>query len=56
MLADSSTYLIIATSTHCSFNTCRSQLSKAANLLLKCAFSSFCFSEFVYDTVNVYFR
>jgi len=30
-------------------------LSKAANLLLKIAFSRFCHSEFVYNTGSVYF-
>jgi len=42
-------------SRQCSLSMCRSQLSKAANLLLKSVFTSFCHSNFVYDTGNVYF-
>jgi len=42
-------------SRQCSLSMCRSQLSKAANLLLKSAFFRFCHCEFVYDTGSVYF-
>jgi len=47
MLPDSSANFIIAIFRQCTF---RSRLSKAANLLLKIAFSRFFLSEFVYDT------